>query len=148
VDWNWCSTRVATGAAINSPSDVSELIEAGVTAVVDTRAEFTNVDIFRTMPGLTYLWHPTNDDGQPKGVVYWDQLLTFALILLARPRARISCHCGAGVNRGPSAAFAVLVAQGWTPEGAEALIRQNRPQVGLAYRDDAVQACRMLGYCR
>lgn len=147
ADFEFCSTRVATGAAVSGEADVQALVDAGVTHVVDARAEFDDAPLFAAHPAISYLWNPAEDDGQTKPPEYFAKTLGFALPALAVPHTKVYCHCAAGVNRGPSNAFAVLVAQGWTAGGAEALIRAARPQVGLAYKNDAIAACKTLGYC-
>jgi hypothetical protein len=50
-----------------------------------------------------------------------------------------------GVNRGPSTAFAVLRALGWTDEAALALLKSKRPPVNVAYRADANAAITAVG---
>lgn len=56
----------------------------------------------------------------------------------------IAHNCG--INRGPSMCYAVLLAQGLDVNTAENLIRARRPQVGLAYKQDAIRAVKELGY--
>ena len=44
-----------------------------------------------------------------------------------------------GINRGPSAGFAVLLDQGWDPVDALAAIRDARPIANVWYAEDAVE---------
>jgi protein-tyrosine phosphatase len=43
-----------------------------------------------------------------------------------------------GINRGPSLAFAVMLAQGWNPVEALTSIRAARPIAAIAYARDAL----------
>jgi len=58
------------------------------------------------------------------------------------------CHCAAGINRGPSTAYAILIALGLRHHEARAMIVTHRPQtiVGMRYADDAERAITALGY--
>lgn len=146
ADFDFVTDRVATGAALNGPDDVGAITAAGINVVVDARAEYDDGQLFAANPAVAYLWNPTQDDGQPKPAAYWQKTLEFVLPLLAQPHRKAYLHCAAGVNRGPSNAYCVLVAQGLPPDEAERLIRSARPIVGLAYKADALAACQALGY--
>ena len=52
---------------------------------------------------------------------------------------RAVVHCHMGINRGPSMAFALLLADGWGITEALDAIAEARPIVGLIYADDAVR---------
>jgi protein-tyrosine phosphatase len=47
-------------------------------------------------------------------------------------------HCHAGINRGPSLGYAVLLAQGWDPVEALARIIEVRSIAYVAYAEDAL----------
>jgi protein-tyrosine phosphatase len=127
---------VATGAALHGAADAQELVQMGVTHVVDLRQELDDAPYFAGT-AVAYLWNPTPDDGQPKPDSWWKTSLDFCLPALTQPHAKVYAHCAAGVNRGPSTAYAVLRAEGFGPLLAERLIRQVRPQVRLAYKAGA-----------
>jgi dual specificity phosphatase 3 len=147
ADFSFVTARLATGAAVSSPDDVTALTDAGVTHVIDCRAEFDDGPLFAGVPGVQYLWNPTPDDGQhPKPLEWFTGSLEFALPALIQPRARVYAHCAAGVNRGPSTAYAIMRALGWTASAARAAITAARPQAQIAYADDADRAIAMLGY--
>jgi len=146
ADFDMITDRVATGAALDNAADVQQILAAGLNVVVDARIEFDDGPLFAGQPNVAYLWNPIEDDGLPKPVDYWQRTLSFVLPLLAQPKRKVYLHCAEGVNRGPSNAFCVLVAQGLAPAVAEGLIRAARPQVGLAYKNDALAACKLLGY--
>ena len=145
ADFAIITSRLATGAAVSSPDDVLALQQAGITAVIDCRAEFDDGQLLAGA-GLANLWNGTDDDGQPKPVSWFAASLGFALPLIAQPHQLVYCHCAAGVNRGPSTAYAVMLALGWDSDAAANTIRAARPQVGLAYAGDARAAVASLGY--
>jgi dual specificity phosphatase 3 len=145
-DFSFVTSRIATGAALSGPEDVAALAVSGITHVVDCRAEFDDAPLFGEGPML-YLWNGTADDGQPKEPGWFAKSLVFAMPALGSfPNSKILFHSSAGVNRGPSTAYAVLRALGLSPALSEALIRKARPQVGLAYMRDADRAVAALGY--
>jgi protein-tyrosine phosphatase len=136
VDCTWVTKRVATGAALHGPWDAHELAAMGVTHVVDLRQELDDAPFFAGTP-VAYLWNPAADDGTPKPDSWWNASLAFCLPALAQAHTKVYAHCSAGVNRGPSTAYAILRAEGFGRLLAERLIRQVRPQVHLAYKDGA-----------
>lgn len=145
MDFDYVTRRIAVGAAIGSPDDVRQLLLAGITHVVDCRAEFDDTPLFAA-GGATVLWIGVQDDGQPKPASWFQKGIEFALPALVRPGAEVYFHCAAGVNRGPSMCYATLRAWGFGADAAEYMIRLARPQVGLAYKKDADQAVVELGY--
>jgi hypothetical protein len=146
LNWNWVTQRLATGGGIANDADVQHLLDGGIDTIVDC-CEANDEELLARLPTVQYLWNPTADDNQhPKPVAWFERSLDFVLPLLAKPKHRAYIHCRAGVNRGPSTLFAVLIALGLSPELAEGMIRKARPQVKLAYRDDAIEAVKTLGY--
>jgi hypothetical protein len=146
VDYNFVTTRLATGGGIVTDLDVIRLVNDGVTHVIDCCIEFDDAGLLRTHPALSYLWNGTADDGQPKSAEWFGKSIAFVLDALSHPKAKVYAHCAAGINRGPSTVYAVLRAFGLATTLAEALIRTARPQVGLRYKDDADKAVVTLGY--
>lgn len=148
IDFAFVTTRLATGAGINSADDVSALVSARIHAVIDCRDDFDDGALLARHPEVAYLWNPTADDGQPKPTSWFQRSLDFALPLFAKPNMRVYCHCAAGINRGPSTAYAIMLALGWVGVFALNQIRLKRPQcvVGIRYSDDAERAVKELGY--
>ena len=147
ADFNFVTVRLAAGAAIGSPKDVQALIAAGVTHIIDCRADFDDASLLASRPELHYLWNGVNDDGQPKPASWFEKSISFALsAFVANPHYRVYAHCQAGVNRGPSTCYAILRALGLNTALAENLIRTARPQVQLRYKPDADAAVHLLGY--
>ena len=147
ADFDFITARLATGAAISSVADVQQLVAAGITHIIDCRAEFDDAPLLSSQPSMLYVWDGTEDDGQPKPPGWFAKAFAVALPALAASHYKVYCHCAAGINRGPSMAYAIMRALGWTMTDAEAMIRSARPQVGLRYKADADQAVHILGYC-
>jgi hypothetical protein len=141
---NFVTARLATGGALTRPADVDRLVATGVSHVIDCRAEFDDGPILAQR--LHYLYDPTDDDGQPKPVSWFQPGIAFALQALALPQTRVYVHCAAGVNRGPSMCYAIMRAFGWSAADAVSTIKAGRPQAGIRYSQDADRAIAQLGY--
>lgn len=146
ADFNFVTERLATGAAVSSDDDVIQLINAGVTHVIDCRNDFDDNALLAKHPQIAYLFNGTPDDLLPKPPDWFQRSIEFALPAFIKPGNKVYAHCAAGINRGPSTALAIMLALGLDEETAEALIRKARPQVMLAYKNDAVSAVKVLGY--
>ncbi len=146
MDFNFVDHRLATGAAIYSAADVQALVDAGVTHIIDCNSSFNDGELLASHPQITYLYNGTADDGQTKPPEWFQRSIEFALLALVAPKNRVYAHCAAGINRGPSTAYAILRAQGLSSLASEAIIRLARPQVGLRYKHDADDAIVVLGY--
>jgi hypothetical protein len=126
------------GDEVRALAQADELAAAGVTHVLDARAEASDGDVWETFAGVTYHWDGIEDAGQPVGHGWFEAVAAFARTALAAPGARLLTHCHLGVNRGPSAALAVLLDRGWDPVDALDAIRAARPVAAVAYADDAL----------
>ena len=160
-NFNFITDRLATGGGPVTPDDIQYLIDCGITHIIDCRVAQDPINPDPSL-NLKTLYNPTEDDGQPKPVGWFFKSLDFALPaliesvtptkpLLARIRQinRIYAHCDAGINRGPSTAYAILRAwTGMSSGDAKALIILHRPQdaVGLRYAPDADLALQQLGF--
>ena len=133
ADFTFITARLATGGAVRSAADAQALANAGITHILDlTDAE----DDSQFLPGLgvSYLYNPTADDGTLKPASWWDASLKFAVASYSALGSCLYCHCSAGVNRGPSTAYGVMIACfGMAGSAAEAAICAVRPYVRLAY---------------
>ena len=69
----------------------------------------------------------------------FEDVVGWALAALAAPGSRLLTHCHMGINRGPSAGYAVLLGQGWDPVEAIAAIRRARPIANVWYAEDALR---------
>lgn len=153
VDFNMITSRLATGGALSSPDDVETLVSAGITHVIDctdseTDANYDDTGLFAGHPAIVCLSNPTPDDGQHKDASWFAQSVWFAISALAVAYTKVYAHCSAGVNRGPSTCFAVMLGLGWDYNTAIDLIHQKRPitQSGIRYATDAANGLTELGY--
>lgn len=117
-----------------------ELVEHGLTHVLDVREEWSDQEqVAREQPDVVYLWHGIPDLGQDVDGAWFDAVVDFARHAFEDPDAVLLAHCHAGINRGPSAGFAILLALGHEPIEALELIRKVRPIVVVAYAADALR---------
>ena len=157
ADFSFITARLATGAAISDPADLDQLVAAASAGrtqsgdplrahILDCRAELDDLPLLASHPSISYLFAGVPDDGLPKPTDWFARGISFALPALATPGHKVYCHCAAGINRGPSMAYAVMRAWGLGPNQAETLIRAARPQVALAYKFSADSAIIALGF--
>jgi dual specificity phosphatase 3 len=143
---SYIARRVWTGGDL--PSDLGEeamlaglavIRDAGITHILDNRIEWSDEEFLQThAPDLGFLWNGADDMGQRMTDDWFDAGVTFALEALEDPDAEVLAHCHAGINRGPSMAYAILLATGMDPVGALSAIREARPIAAIAYADDAL----------
>lgn len=128
-------TPFVVGGALGDHAGVMQLYAAGVRSVIDCQREFDDGALIIQRPGLSYVWLPVDDDGQPKPVSWFAAGLEAAR---SHPLGLLYVHCAAGVNRGPSMCYFLMRALLHEDAAtAEARIRAARPQVGLRYKADA-----------
>jgi dual specificity phosphatase 3 len=114
-------------------------VAAGVTGVVDCRAEWSDATfVARIAPAIRYVHVGIDDNGGPRPDEWFDAGVGGAVDLLERTDGDVLVHCHMGINRGPSMAFAVLLTLGWDPGEALDAIRAARPIAALIYAEDAV----------
>lgn len=119
-------------------SQVVELFEVGITHILDVRMEADDSETWSEGPEISYRWDGIDDAGQRVPGAWFDEVTDWALEALKDPSARLLTHCHMGINRGPSAGYAVLIAQGWDPIEAIEAIRRARPIAFVAYAEDAL----------
>lgn len=118
---------------------LTELVEAGMTHVIDARVEWTDEEwVSQLAPAVGYLHHGIDDAGQRVPGAWFDEGVDYALTAIEQG-GTVLTHCHMGVNRGPSLGFAVLLAQGWDPIEALDAIRSVRPIAWVAYAEDALR---------
>jgi hypothetical protein len=114
-------------------------VDNGVTHIVDVRCEWSDeAEVGRLQPAVTYHWVGTDDDGSGQPDEWFDAGVEAALEAMGDPTATTMIHCHMGVNRGPSMAFAVMLALGWEPVRAVEAIRSARPIAAVLYGMDAL----------
>lgn len=143
---SYITDRVWTGGDLPSDlgeeamlADLAEIQKAGITTILDNRIEWTDEEFVRIhAPNLGFLWNGADDVGQVMPDDWFDAGVEFALAALQNPDAQVLAHCHMGINRGPSMAFAILLAKGMDPIAALIAIRRARPIAAIYYADDAL----------
>lgn len=116
-----------------------ELVDVGVTHVLDARIEWSDEDyVAEHAPAITYLHHGMDDAGQRVPTEWFEVAVSWALEAIEQG-GTVLTHCHMGINRGPSLGFAVLLAQGWDPIEALDAIRSARPIAWVAYAEDVLR---------
>src|SRR5665647_1610748 len=120
---------------------VAQLQSAGITHVIDCRPHGQPDQAYARAhaPALAYLFNPQHDNGQKMPDWWFADGVDFALRAMRDPAAKVLAHCQLGINRGPSMAFAILLATGMTPKQARSTIVSARPIARIAYADDAAK---------
>jgi protein-tyrosine phosphatase len=131
MDLTWVSERVALGGGIWNARNMEELVQEGVTHVLNMQIEFDDRPLAEPL-GVQVLWNPTDDDFLPKPPELLKRGVDFVLQALEDPKARIYIHCAAGVHRAPMMTLAVLCGLKWEMESAMVLIETRRPVVDFA----------------
>lgn len=141
---SWITDNLATGGDMSyndtlAMEQFEELIHMDIDLIIDTREEAEDSDLWSTT-AVSYLHIPTNDAvGHTIPTEHFDRAVEAALPVL-EGGGKVFVHCHMGVNRGPSTAFAIMLAQGMNAEKAFDLIREKRPQAGIYYAMDALWA--------
>lgn len=118
---------------------LDELVEAGVTHIIDNRMEWTDEALVRQhAPHVRYLYNPADDRGQRMDDAWFDEARAFARSAWLDPDARVLAHCHMGINRGPSIAYSLLLDLGRDPIEAFDLIRAARAIAYMGYAEDAL----------
>ncbi|MCD9624209.1 protein-tyrosine phosphatase family protein [Rhabdothermincola salaria] len=109
----------------------------GVTRIVDVREEWSDEELVASVaPHIAYHHLGTHDAGDRQPDKWWDAGL--AVLAERRHGDRLLVHCHMGVNRGPSMAFRLLLADGWRVTEALDAIRAVRPIAAILYADSAL----------
>jgi protein-tyrosine phosphatase len=118
---------------------LAELVDLGVTHLVDVRIEWDDLDyVAQRAPDVAYKHHGMDDAGQQVPLEWFDEGVAWALEAI-EGGGTVLAHCHMGINRGPSLGYAVLLAQGWDPVEALDAIRRVRPQAFVAYAEQALR---------
>ncbi len=131
MDMTWVTERVALGGGIWNAGNMEELVQAGVTHVVNMQIEFDDRPLAERH-GVRVLWNPTDDDFLPKPPELLKRGVDFVQEALGDADTRVYIHCAAGVHRAPMMTLAVLCAMEWEMEAAMVLIETRRPVVDFA----------------
>ena len=131
MDMTWITDRIALGGGIWNARNMEEVVQAGVTHVVNMQIEFDDRPLAEPH-GVQVLWNPTDDDFLLKPPELLKRGVDFALDAMADPETRVYVHCAAGVHRAPMMTLAILGAMEWEMDAAMVLIETRRPVVDFA----------------
>jgi dual specificity phosphatase 3 len=137
-------TRLVLSGDLDSHRPVAERqlgewIAAGITHIIDVRDEWSDeLMVAEIAPTLRYTNLGVDDAGQPMEDTWFDLGVAAAIEALRDPDSRVLVHCHMGVNRGPSMAFAILLALGFNPIRALEAIVEARPIAAILYAGDAL----------
>ena len=120
--------RIAVGGGIWNARNMEELVQAGVTHVVNMQIEFDDRPLAQPH-GIRVLWNPTDDDFLPKPPELLKRGVDFVLEAMNEREARVYVHCAAGVHRAPMMTLAILCALEWEVDDAMVHIETRRPVV-------------------
>ncbi|MGI8536336.1 MAG: protein-tyrosine phosphatase family protein [Mycobacteriales bacterium] len=146
ADLHFVTAQLAIGGDVSSHDhelaarQVTEICHLGINHVVDVRIEWSDAQTFADRaPHVQYLHHGMDDAGQSVPPEWFEHAVSWIeSAWAADPDAVVLTHCHMGINRGPSLAFAVLLALGWDPVEAISAIRAARRQANVWYAADAL----------
>jgi protein-tyrosine phosphatase len=125
MDISWLTERIALGGGIWNEDNMDELVQLGVTHIINMQIEFDDRPLAEGFD-VSVLHNPTDDDFQPKPPQLFQQGVDFALEALEEAESKIYIHCAAGVHRAPMMALALLRVMGWPLTDAKELIQKRR----------------------
>lgn len=131
LNMSWVTDQLAVGGRIH-PEDIARLPDAGVGAVVDTRAEHQDDANAMAAHDIALLCLPTPDT-HPLSIAQLMEGATWVNQQIANGR-RVLIHCEHGVGRSVLLTAAALVQQGMGAQEALALIQRRRWQAAPNHR--------------
>jgi protein-tyrosine phosphatase len=131
MDMTWVTDRIAVGGGIWNEEKMMEVVQAGVTHIIDMQIEWDDTRLAGPY-GVKVLWNPTDDDFRRKPQELFQRGVDFALRALDDGDARLLIHCAAGVHRAPMMTLAVLRAMGFSLDDAMEMIESRRKVVDFA----------------
>lgn len=138
TDWLWTGGDIRPDPD-DALEDIRSLQRSGLTHIVDCRYEWTDEALFAVFaPGISYLHHGVDDDGGRQPDWWFDLGVGFVVHALAERSSQVLVHCHMGINRGPSLAYATLLALEWDPVEALEAIRSARPIAAVGYAEQAL----------
>ena len=134
--WDALAPGVLIGRALSN-GEAAKAVHAGVTAVLDLTAEFTEADAFRTR---TYLNLPVLDLTAPTQPQL-DEAVAF--IQWESASGTVYIHCKAGYSRSAAVACAWLMARGMAFSVEEAIERVLAARPSIVIRPEVLSALRV-----
>ena len=87
MDMTWITDRIAVGGAIWDERRMLEVVEAGITHILDMQIEFDDT-LLAEPYFVDVLWNPVDDDFQPKPAEIFQRGVDFSLKALEEPPRR------------------------------------------------------------
>lgn len=146
-DYNWVLPRISVGGFLHD-YDLPQLQAEGIRYIINL-SNMPEPSSIQADPDIEILNVQVDDDGQSKHDVFlYDVAPWFMDRWFSDPKKKFNIHCGAGVNRGPSAAMLCLMLLGLSASAAVRALMTARPitQGGIAYHEDACKVAEELGY--
>lgn len=131
LNLSWVTAQLAVGGRV-LPDDIHRLAQAGVTRVVDTRAEHQDDAALLAQEGIELLSLPTPDT-HPLSVTQLREGADWVNRQIAGGQ-RVLIHCEHGVGRSVLLTAAALVAAGMSAHDAMGLIQRRRWQAAPNHR--------------
>ena len=136
--------QVYLAGAIEFDRDImSELLaeweEEGITHYLAVHREFDAADYIKRHSSIEVIHIGVDDDLGRRDNSWFDAIREVSDEILSDPDNKLVVTCYLGVNRGPSAAVAILLSQGWELLPALRAIRAARPIANMAYAPDAAR---------
>lgn len=115
-------------------AQLRELVDAGVTHILDTRIEHSDQAVVAEhAPHIDYLHLGVDDDGQGKPNAWFDAAVAWIDQAMTDPDSVVLVHCHMGINRSPSLVFAYLLHSGMPVRAAFNAIRSARSIAVIDY---------------
>jgi len=121
--------------ALNQAFEIAE--SAAITHILDCRLE-AEENLWDRFPTVSYLWDGIDDRPLAAKAVWFERITAWAVEAI-ESGGTVLTHCHMGINRGPSAGYAILLRLGWDAVDALAAIRSARPIANVAFAEDALE---------
>jgi hypothetical protein len=121
--------------ALNQAFEIAEL--AAITHILDCRLE-AEENLWDRFPTVNYLWDGIDDRPRAAKALWFERVTAWAVAAI-ESGGTVLTHCHMGINRGPSAGYAILLRLGWDAVDALAAIRSARPIANVAFAEDALE---------
>ncbi len=126
---------LAVGGAIRGEDDVRELLDAGVSHVINCQVKVDDAPLLGGR--LDYLSNPAMDDHEPKPAGWFLCAVDYVRRDREDSDARVLVHCTEGRARAPAIAYAILRASGYSGDQAERAVLAARPTAQVRYFQDS-----------
>lgn len=139
LPWLFVCGDLDTGRPEAGRAQLAAWHRLGITDIIDVRVEWNDKGfVMKFEPSIDYHWLGTDDDGRGQSDAWFESIIAAALKARLNPDGKMLVHCHMGVNRAPSAALAIMLAEGWDVVEALDRIRAARPIAGILYAHDAI----------